>query len=1081
MKDIVFKNENNSFCPNCHSKLPTELTHINEIGEVIIFCPYCGTQIILKKNKGKNEEDKKLLEISAETKEKDDMKFSLTEKEIRHIIRMFIYRNIYQLIKQTKSNMKRLTWQKDISTSQIAHVSSKIRKILLKTSNPGQVTTKHLNNPRLKKIENYLKTVKAFIKERKTFRKKYAHLLAEIIEFSYNIIRGDYEFEDLTETKRRIVLNLKELFGFKEEKLSKKSVIYNVSLFLALKIYNNIRQNKNTRLEKSVVNEITSNITEILIDKRFCKQLFNNLETFQKRKFSCFLKQFQFDITYDWIYRTSFQDHLLKLIFLVNQLFLEKEYWLNLTGAEKLIAEGLQEIALFQNDSEFSAYMRLSFILVLCRIIHKIMQDTPEIPQTISKYTNLNPSTSQEINEYILNEITTQKKINYEFLGKFYNLTLEEFQANYEKFQTKLANDMIYYYSFRNYIGKLIKIVYAITHTIGDKSKISKFKRVIIKDLANYNFRWNPERGNKYYFYLDKKEEICDCKEDQNENLKKGRNDDNDEVNSDFEKVQVISKKHHHFLSKHKKFLDYIATKFKEKSWNLQNYQKPTKSDKIIINNILNKYLEMNECNLRNQKFYKLIIRAVPLIFDKKKCLSGNSLTNSLDTGSALINRHVALYLNPKKYQRKNNYGYLLTKSIRNYLCKGIYKILTKHGVQLDKKNVLDNLKNNLEIEISKGNEIKQGNVKDEILKLCDSEYFSLIEDNIIDLIEIIKALIKYSYNSNKLYTNDLAKNLIKNKKVTTYKFNGLNRAIVQIFKILNESFQEFDLTRNKLFSEDKLLNLDRKAVYSKYPKMKSSELAQIKVFLREIKIIEELNEKLPKNLQKQCTECNTSIKYLPVFQFHHENGEKSITWDEIKFLPFDKVKELMLNEALKVLCANCHEKKQATIYNTFKGFIYSQELFKYSFSKIHRLIVEEIKRLGITRKRIELKIKAWISKRYIIENFYYNECLSCGKSCSIENLPCFVFHHRTKKKTEKWSNMKSKNIKGIIKWLKNDECICLCTNCHIMLHSKLYVKYSDIIFNNDDLKLELIEEISRMKKRIKEFDYDHFQIHKLN
>ena len=72
--------------------------------------------------------------------------------------------------------------------------------------------------------------------------------------------------------------------------------------------------------------------------------------------------------------------------------------------------------------------------------------------------------------------------------------------------------------------------------------------------------------------------------------------------------------------------------------------------------------------------------------------------------------------------------------------------------------------------------------------------------------------------------------------------------------------------------------------------------------------MIEELNRKLPKNLQKQCTECNTSVKYLPVFQFHHESGEKNITWDEIKFLPVDKVKELMLNEALKVLCANCHE-----------------------------------------------------------------------------------------------------------------------------------------------------------------------------
>jgi len=67
---------------------------------------------------------------------------------------------------------------------------------------------------------------------------------------------------------------------------------------------------------------------------------------------------------------------------------------------------------------------------------------------------------------------------------------------------------------------------------------------------------------------------------------------------------------------------------------------------------------------------------------------------------------------------------------------------------------------------------------------------------------------------------------------------------------------------------------------------------------------------------------------------------------------------------------------------------------------------------------------------------------------------------------------LKSKDIKEIIEWLKNDECICLCANCHALLHSKLFNKYSDLILKNTELKLELIEEIKTMKRKIDEFDY---------
>ena len=74
--------------------------------------------------------------------------------------------------------------------------------------------------------------------------------------------------------------------------------------------------------------------------------------------------------------------------------------------------------------------------------------------------------------------------------------------------------------------------------------------------------------------------------------------------------------------------------------------------------------------------------------------------------------------------------------------------------------------------------------------------------------------------------------------------------------------------------------------------------------------------------------------------------------------------------------------------------------------------------------------------------------------------------------KTNEWSIMKSKNIEEIIRWLKEDKCVCLCSNCHTILHSVLYIKYADIILNSEDLKFKLVEEIQKMKKNIKNFKF---------
>jgi len=172
-------------------------------------------------------------------------------------------------------------------------------------------------------------------------------------------------------------------------------------------------------------------------------------------------------------------------------------------------------------------------------------------------------------------------------------------------------------------------------------------------------------------------------------------------------------------------------------------------------------------------------------------------------------------------------------------------------------------------------------------------------------------------------------------------------------------------------------------------------------------------------------------------------------------------------------LCVDCHEKTQSLIYQNFKILIYEKDLFIYSFKEIKELIYLYFNKNKLVLDKLVIKrILYWIKKRYIIEYFYNSECVSCGKPCDINSLQSFIFHHRTEKKTNIWGAVKKRNIKGIIEWIKEDDCVCLCANCHIILQSKIYLKYVDIIFNDEDLKVKLTKELQKMKLDIKSFKF---------
>ena len=203
----------------------------------------------------------------------------------------------------------------------------------------------------------------------------------------------------------------------------------------------------------------------------------------------------------DWIYHKSFEDHIYKLILIVNSLTSDVDYSSSLTGFERLISQGLKQSALFERDQDFSPHFKLNLTLILCRVIYLKIKKTPKIIKPNSQSGNLSITDENLIINSILDEIAAGKKINSQILKKFYKLLLEEFQTYYEKLQQKLTSDLIYVESFRDYIYDLVKLVLKVIYSISNKAHLTQLELAMVKDLANYNFDWFYKKPERTYFY----------------------------------------------------------------------------------------------------------------------------------------------------------------------------------------------------------------------------------------------------------------------------------------------------------------------------------------------------------------------------------------------------------------------------------------------------------------------------------------------------------------------------------------------------------------------------------------------------
>jgi hypothetical protein len=175
--------------------------------------------------------------------------------------------------------------------------------------------------------------------------------------------------------------------------------------------------------------------------------------------------------------------------------------------------------------------------------------------------------------------------------------------------------------------------------------------------------------------------------------------------------------------------------------------------------------------------------------------------------------------------------------------------------------------------------------------------------------------------------------------------------------------------------------------------------------------------------------------------------------------------------------------KKQ--LFNRFKQLILMDDLFKYSPEIIDMIITNFIdqfsksKNISAIRKRaMKQRVKYSIKKRSVIEQLFEGKCIGCKEITTKNNILALQFHHINKSKEKKigWHQIRDYDIKTISKILKDQNCYCLCANCHKLIHSDyFYENVADIM--GTDYEIIIKAEYKKIFENIREFHFKDVEI----
>lgn len=196
------------------------------------------------------------------------------------------------------------------------------------------------------------------------------------------------------------------------------------------------------------------------------------------------------------------------------------------------------------------------------------------------------------------------------------------------------------------------------------------------------------------------------------------------------------------------------------------------------------------------------------------------------------------------------------------------------------------------------------------------------------------------------------------------------------------------------------------------------------------------------------CQICNKiGISKLPMLDFHHPYPELSTKsaiekgfWRSVRYNSWEVIKKEIQKQKVKVVCRNCHQKKETNFFETHKKLI---QKCKDPNSKL----------LDNINKQKKQQIKAHIRKKILILDLWNGKCTSCSfgiTSKNVDNLPALEIHHEDpvlKKDNISFFIKRTTSIDKIKQIIKQEKATCLCRNCHIMAQSTFYNENRNDIF----------------------------------
>ena len=400
--------------------------------------------------------------------------------------------------------------------------------------------------------------------------------------------------------------------------------------------------------------------------------------------------------------------------------------------------------------------------------------------------------------------------------------------------------------------------------------------------------------------------------------------------------------------------------------------------------------------------------------------------------------------------------------------------------------------------------------------KLHDKNQIIALELYFIDMIKLINALkceiIRHKKTNDIFSIRSFVSKLIEKNINLGLSQRTLLSYISELIDYLNDHSNDFNIEKlsfqtlyddgkrkecgqcHKIKSYTEFSKRSKNLLQSKCKKCRLEEAA-IRNYKKKIRVLLRLLSSISKI---KCMDCNTDLSRLSALELHHNDRKgKKVSFGDIYNTSLNRIIEALKSENITLLCANCHSKRQVKVFKKFKDIILKNNLFKNTSTEIDRIIdnylktFTELKQLTPSKiSSFKTQIKRWLKKRYIIEQIYDGKCIGCGEINIKNNLPCFDFHHRNENLYEiksRWTKINKFNIEKIIKILREEECIALCSNCHrIITHyrfiehideilekkyeyfkKKAKIIYKNIVNNINNFKFEETEIIDPFKKQI--------------